>query len=144
MPLKDRCLCSEKKKKKKKKCEAQHTYSGRKNTRYLGMLSSLSCSKLQMIFESELATAWEETGTEGMQFFIIYGRPFHISSKTNNETRRNGFQLLFFSVQSRYVCVSVYCNGAGCVPGKSNEPRCSPRSDRRLARRKMIAHAFNS
>jgi len=37
MPLKDECLCSEKKKKKKKKkCEAQHTYSRRKKTRYLG------------------------------------------------------------------------------------------------------------
>lgn len=60
-----------------------------------------------MIFESELATAWEETGTEGMQFSSFMVVLFHISSKTNNETRRNGFQLFFSSVQSRYVCVSV-------------------------------------
>lgn len=72
------------------------------------MLSSVSYSKLQMIFESELATAWEETETEGMQFSSFMVVLFHISSKTNNETRRNGFQLgVFFSVQSRYVCVSV-------------------------------------
>lgn len=60
-----------------------------------------------MTFESELATAWEETGTEGMQFSSFMVVLFHISSKTNNETRRNGFQLFFFSVQSRYVFVSV-------------------------------------
>lgn len=59
-----------------------------------------------MIFESELATVWEETGTEGMQCSSFMVVLFHISSKTNNDTRRNGFQL-FLSVQSRYVCVSV-------------------------------------
>lgn len=61
-----------------------------------------------MSFESELATAWEETGTEGMQFFIIHGRPFsYLMPRPIMIREEIAFNCVFFSVQSRYVCVSV-------------------------------------
>lgn len=60
-----------------------------------------------MIFESELATAWEETGRRDA-VLIIHGRPFsYLMPRPIMIQEEMAFHWFFFSVQSRYVCVSV-------------------------------------